>query len=484
MKSIRSRILILFTLLFGAGIVVFTHYIVGEVKPRFRAVLEEGLAESAHFYARAIETQATRLGIATIDAHVSELLPQRTATTSAPAPLLIYGNTVERLKLRVYVTDNNGTVVYSSWNANQIGQDFSRWNDVLKTLNGYYGARTTRDNEVDSESSVLYVAAPLRLNGTIAGVVTLGLPAKTSNQLIRIARYSLFSLACIVTCGLALVAWLISNWITRPLVQLQRYVLSLTATATPELPPLPDNEIGTLGKAIEQMHKKLVVQDFQHSYLQTLVHELRSPVTAILGACELVEDHSLMHPKGKPFLNTIAAETRRINCLLSNLLQLSELENRETLLDPQDFCINSLVAEVIESKTALLEQSGISLTASITPDLIWRGEPQLLRLAIQNLLQNAIDFSELGGKIRIEVLPEFPYELRVIDEGSGMPPWVQEKVFNEFFSLPRPRTGKKGTGFGLRLTRKIAQLHGGECTLCPNIRKGVVASITVALNVD
>jgi two-component system, OmpR family, sensor histidine kinase CreC len=475
MKSIRTRILLLFTLLFGLGIAVFTRSITSEVKPRFRAVLEEGLAESAHFYAQILETKAKELKTTEVGSWVADSLPVPSTKQSAPAPISIYGKTLERLKLRVYVTDHKGVLVYSSWDSSQKGQDFSRWNDVLMTLRGQYGARTTRDNEADSESSVLYVAAPVYLDGLIKGTVSLGLPAKNSNRLIRVARYSLFSLAAIITAGIGIMAWLISIWISHPLTKLQRYVLSLSATSTPPVPTLRDDEIGRLANTIADMHAKLVVQDFKNSYLQTLVHELKSPVTAILGACELIEDHSLVSEKGKPFLQNVAVETRRIDGLLSNLLQLSDLENRASLIEPQSCTMHELVNDVIESKAILAAQADLKILTSIDPGIVWHGEPQLLRLAIQNLLQNAIDFSEIGGKIAVELTADKPFEIRIVDEGCGLPEWVEDKVFNEFFSLPRPRTGKKGTGFGLRLTRKIAELHGGSCCINGNRIVGATA---------
>jgi two-component system sensor histidine kinase CreC len=95
-----------------------------------------------------------------------------------------------------------------------------------------------------------------------------------------------------------------------------------------------------------------------------------------------------------------------------------------------------------------------------------RGDPFLLHQAIANLLQNAIDFSPAGGGILLHAEKAGGnVHLRVEDSGPGIPAYAKEKVFEKFFSLQRPDTGKKGTGLGLTIAREIASLHGGEVRL-------------------
>ena len=95
-----------------------------------------------------------------------------------------------------------------------------------------------------------------------------------------------------------------------------------------------------------------------------------------------------------------------------------------------------------------------------------RGERFLLAQAVGNLLQNAIEFSSTGGAVGIELCSR-PEALLVVveDRGPGVPEYAREKVFDRFYSLPRPGSGRKSSGLGLSIVREIARLHGGEVTL-------------------
>ena len=90
----------------------------------------------------------------------------------------------------------------------------------------------------------------------------------------------------------------------------------------------------------------------------------------------------------------------------------------------------------------------------------------LLRLAVSNLIQNAVDFSPSGAALTIEAsAPAGEVELAIVDQGPGIPEFARERVFEKFFSLQRPDSGRKSTGLGLNLVKEVATLHGGSVQL-------------------
>jgi two-component system sensor histidine kinase CreC len=99
-----------------------------------------------------------------------------------------------------------------------------------------------------------------------------------------------------------------------------------------------------------------------------------------------------------------------------------------------------------------------------------RGDPWLLELALGNLLQNAIDFAPKGGVITVR---GFHCDVNVVceveDSGPGIPDYARERVFERFYSLPRPDSGKKSTGLGLCFVKEVAQLHGGSVELANRV---------------
>ena len=110
------------------------------------------------------------------------------------------------------------------------------------------------------------------------------------------------------------------------------------------------------------------------------------------------------------------------------------------------------------------------------------GDPFLLRRAVSNLLDNAIDFSAEGGEVRIALERTARVaRIRVQDQGPGIPEYAQDKVFEKFYSLARPHSSKKSTGLGLAFVREIASLHHGRIDLANAPEGGAVATLSLPL---
>src|SRR5690606_34105283 len=94
------------------------------------------------------------------------------------------------------------------------------------------------------------------------------------------------------------------------------------------------------------------------------------------------------------------------------------------------------------------------------------GDPFLLQQAVSNLLDNAIDFSPEAGEIEVSIAVEGEQaRARIINEGDGIPEYARERIFQRFYSLPRPQGGRKSTGLGLSFVKEVAELHGGTISI-------------------
>ncbi|OYZ06030.1 MAG: two-component system sensor histidine kinase CreC, partial [Methylophilales bacterium 16-45-7] len=153
--SKRNRIFLSVILLFTLGVAALLYTVSSGLDIRYRESAEETLVDTAYIMAAWIEADASE---SLIDAsrmnHVFDNLYSRRFTAK------IYAITKHSVNLRVFVTDSNGTVVYDS-KGEKTGEDFRAWHDIHMTLSGQYGARTTRTDENDPKSSVMYVAAPI-----------------------------------------------------------------------------------------------------------------------------------------------------------------------------------------------------------------------------------------------------------------------------------------------------------------------------------
>ena len=166
--------------------------------------------------------------------------------------------------------------------------------------------------------------------------------------------------------------------------------------------------------------------------------------------------------------------------MIDKLLRLAQLEQQRELEAPAALDISELFADLEQalSPQALRRQIRISFIAE--PTLMITGDRFLLSLALTNLLQNALDFSPAGGTITCNASTDSTQvTIRVQDQGPGIADYAHERLFERFFSLPRPDGAPKSTGLGLALVREIATLHGGEIQLENSAEGGAIASLRI-----
>lgn len=397
-----------------------------------------------------------------------------------PLSAKIYSVTKTQVDMNIYVTDKQGRVVFDSEDPSRVGQDYRRWRDVRLTLEGRYGARSTRKDPANPASSMLHVAAPVYVHGDIAGVLTIVKPTTMINSLITNAKQDIVQMFAISALAAVILSFLVSLWMTGSIKKLIQYANDVREGKKVSLPSLDRSEIGEMGKAFDKMRESLEGKKYVERYVETLTHEIKSPLSAIRGAAELLEEDMEPHQR-KRFLGNIRNEANRIQNLVDRLLELSALENQKILEKREAITFPDLVDNVRESMQPLLSRKGISISSQLPSGLSVKGDPFLLQQAVSNLLQNAIDFSPQGGRIEITGQVEgdtLSFMMR--DEGPGIPDYAADRIFDKFFSLQRPGSGKKSTGLGLNFVREVALLHNGSITIENKMPKGVLATLTIS----
>ena len=375
--------------------------------------------------------------------------------------------------LRVYVTDAAGRVVLDSGfgpdaaapaaagASSALGADYSKWRDVALTLRGQYGARATRSMPDDDTSSVMYVAAPVRDGARVIGVVTVGKPLATVQQFIDRAQRRIL-VAGFWLLGLsAAVGVLVTMWMVRAVRQLKTYATHVHAGERVPVPRLP-GELGDLAVAVDEMRERLEDRERLEHTVRALTHELKSPLTAIQGAAELLGDE-LPAADRERFAQQIQEQSLRLRDLVDRMLELSRLEGQRAIANPRPVALLALIDEVATSHVPLAIQRGVGLVWEARADVTLTGEPEALVLLFSNLWANALDFAPEGTSITVSlrrVGAEAVFTMR--DAGPGVSDFALPQLGQRFFSLPRPRDGRRGSGLGLAIVRQAAALHGGR----------------------
>lgn len=265
------RIFLVYFLFVGLAGYFVLSTVMDEIRPGVRQSTEETLVDTANLLAEILR-DPVRDGTLT-QSNLPELLK---AYGKRQPGAEIWGVRKTEVNHRIYVTDGTGRVLLDS-TGQAVGQDYSGWNDVLLTLRGQYGARSTREDPADPDSSVMYVAAPIRADGKIIGVVSVAKPNRSLQPYIYRSQVRLAWLgAGLIVLGL-LIGGLLSWWLSGSLRRLTRYAQAVSEGQRAELPSLSGGELTQLARAVERMRTELEGKAYVERYVHTLTHELKSP---------------------------------------------------------------------------------------------------------------------------------------------------------------------------------------------------------------
>ena len=472
-----TRIFICYLVIFIVCFYYPVHWTLGNLRVRYLEGVEDSLVDQASILAAMVGSQ-----IAAREFHPENLYRTFDGIYQHLLSAKIYNFEKTHVDTRVYITDADGKVLFDSEGRKLIGEDYSNWRDVKLTLDGKYGARSTKQNLKDPTSTVLHVASPILVADKMAGVLTVAKPTTNINNFLKSARPRLLRIFGIFGAAAVVLSLFVSIWITQPIRRLTRYANDVREGRRGSFPTLDRSEIGEMGMAFEKMREALEGKKYVEEYIHSFTHEIKSPLSAIRGAAELLGEE--MDPqKQTHFLANIRNEANRIQDIVDRMLELSKLENLKNLKKRERMLIHSLVKTVLESKQVLLSKKSLVVSSHIPSDVLIEGDAFLLYQAISNLFQNAIDFSPAGS--RIELLGQREgerFRFSVRDYGQGIPDYAKARVFEKFFSLQRPDTGRKSTGLGLNFVREVATLHQGEVTLENCLEGGVSATLTLPLS--
>jgi two-component system sensor histidine kinase CreC len=479
------RLLLGFFLITGIAAFFVMRVFVAEVRPSVREVMEDVMVDTANILAE-LATDDLAAMPASGNLQGTPFARRVRDYASRPIDVRIWDFRKRTLDYRVYVTDTQGRVVFDSGlpdGGDALGQDYSRWHDVARTLAGRYGARSTREVQQDDKTSVMYVAAPVKQGDHIIGVLTVAKPIHTVQKFIdhaerEILVKGLWLLGLSLAIGVVVTGWIV--WSVRRL----RHYAQHVQWGQRQPPPALSGELGELAKAMADMRDRLDGHEHVEHLVRALTHELKSPLTAIGGAAELLHD-PLPDADRQMFAQQIREQADRLHVLVERLLELSKLEQQHALPHRQALDFAQLVARVLTQHAPHLQQRQLTVNWAAPVDVQVMGDADLIDMAISNLLDNALAFSPQGGHIDIALACERGMaQLTLRDHGPGVPDYAWPRLGERFYSTARPaqdgQPARKGTGLGLAIVRQIMQLHQGELRIS-NASPGFVATLRLPL---
>jgi two-component system sensor histidine kinase CreC len=329
---------------------------------------------------------------------------------------------------------------------------------------------------------VLYIGVPIKHEGEILGTLTVYKAQQDVRPFITSRRQWITLSMTMIAVGIIVFTIAVFTWIFRPIGKLTQYAHAMTRGERPKFPKLGrGREVNTLGSALKEMRDTLDGRSYVENYTQILTHELKSPLAAIRGSSELLQEDMPLEQRRK-FLTNIQNETNRSQRIIDGLLKLSHLEAQSQLRKQENINLLSLAHRLRDSHEQRLAPKNIPLKIAIPAELNIQGDENLLLAALANLLENSIHFSPENGLIKLAAeISANKTTITLTDQGPGIPDYALPRVFERFYSISRPDSSQKSSGLGLAFVKEIIDLHQGSITL-ENIsgpEQGACATIVI-----
>jgi len=221
-------------------------------------------------------------------------------------------------------------------------------------------------------------------------------------------------------------------------------------------------EMAELADAFNTMADQLsAVEKQRREFVANVSHELRSPITAISGFVQGMEDGTIPLPEHAKYLGVVRRETSRLSKLINDLLALSRLEREDAALNESDFDICEMLRRAIIRRITDLENKKMELVCdfALEPCMV-HADADRIEQVVVNLLDNAIKFTPEGGTITLTTSgAEDGATVVIRDNGPGVAPEDRPRLFERFFTADRAHTSGKGTGLGLSICQRIMEMH-------------------------
>ena len=378
-----------------------------------------------------------------------------------------------KLNARITVIDKNGKVLGDSEQDPNSMEDHSDRLEVRRALKEGIGESNRYSDTLGY--NMKYLAVPLKKNHEVIGIVRLALPlTEIETQIQFIYRIVMWG-GIIAIIVVFVIGYFISQSIIRPISKMKEVAQRFAnADFSQRIYIKSEDELGSLAKSLNEMANELQLKinnlkkldQVKTDFVANVSHELKTPLTAISGFIETLEDGALEdQANNRRFLLIIKKHVARLNAMINDLLTLSELELGKNRIEKTVFDLKDLLQEVVLGFGHAIAAKGIKLELDFKSDRIKLNADRVkTEQVFVNLIDNAVKYTDDGGEVKICVeLNNNFVVIAVIDNGIGIAKEHLDRVFERFYMADKARSRKSGsTGLGLAIVKHVVSLHNGR----------------------
>lgn len=367
-----------------------------------------------------------------------------------------------RDELRITWIAKDGAVLYDSYTGNDVLDNHGERPEVAQAMQVGEGISVRKSQTMGRN---IFFYAKRTKDGTILRI------AKEAGSI-----WNVYGNTLPITLLVAVLSFLISVWLARQLTRAFVLPIEQMAADMENLEGVTTyRELAPVIERIRSQHEETLRNvRMRQEFTANVSHELKTPLTAISGYAELIANGMASKKEGRHFAEEIHANAQRLLVLINDILQLSELDDSmDYHLSFEELDIYALAAHCVEMMQPVADKHGVTLSLKGTP-LIVSANKGLMEELIYNLCDNAIRYNREGGHVWVTVTDK----LIVQDDGIGISPKYQKRVFERFFRVDKGRSRKTGgTGLGLAIVKHISEVHGAKISLDSDIDIGTTVRV-------
>lgn len=331
---------------------------------------------------------------------------------------------------------------------------------------------------------VISVSVPLEQGDRVVGAIFVHAKVTEFEQAIRIFFSQLWIAGFVTTVIAAALIFITARQIERPLAQINQAARELArGNFDRRVSVQEENEVGQLADTFNMMAEELQkYENTRTSFVANVSHELRSPLTSIQGFIQGMLDDTIEEKDRKQYLEIVLSETKRLNVLIRDLLDLAKIESGQFPLHIRELDINELIRQCLIRFLTKIEEKDLEVSVDIPEqkDMVFADEDRMTQV-LTNLIDNAVKFCEPGGRLKIWTYQaEERIHVNISNSGSVIPEEDLPYVFDRFFKVDKSHNRKApGTGIGLSIVKNIVQQHGEKIWVSSKKSTGTVFTFTL-----
>lgn len=373
----------------------------------------------------------------------------------------------------IFVTDQSGVIRICGcefWNTEDgCEHKGSQLNitEINKVINEEGYGINTLGFYVDAHYTVVEA---IEINDVKKGYIVAADSLDKTGELMKNITY-IYVISAIVPLVLMFVAlYFMTYRLTRPLKLMSEASKAMArGDFSRRIPVTRDDEIGQLAVSFNQMTNSLArLEEVRKSFIANVSHELRTPMTTIGGFIDGIMDGTIPPERQNHYLQIVHDEVKRLSRMVESMLSVSRLESKETELVKTEFDFKEQLIGIVISQEKRIADKDISIEGlDGLGDITINADKDLIYRVVYNLVDNAIKFTENGGKINFNIkLDSSNFTFRIENTGKGIPEVELPYLFERFYKVDKSRSSnKESTGLGLYIVKTIIKNHGGVITV-------------------